>query len=70
MLLRKHLPLNNDEQITNDNEQSDVEIVKSLREMIMMCADKQEKFNLLDAIACIDPYSLHLDIVEKVKKEI
>lgn len=65
-----YVDLNNDEQITNDNEQSDVEIVKSLREMIMMCADKQEKSNLLDAIACIDPYSLHLDIVEKVKKEI
>lgn len=65
-----YVDLNNDEQITNDNEQSDVEIVKSLREMIMMCADKQEKSNLLDAIACIDTYSSHLDIVEKVKKEI
>lgn len=46
-----YVDLNNDEQITNDNEQSDVEIVKSLQEMITMCADKQEKCNLLDAIA-------------------
>ena len=47
-----------------------MEIVKSLQEMITMCADKQEKCNLLDAIACIDPYSSHLDIVEKLKEEI
>ena len=65
-----YVDLNNDEQIINDNEQSDVEIVKSLQEMITMCADKQEKCNLLDAIACIDPYSSHLDIVEKLKEEI
>ena len=65
-----YVDLNNDEQITNDNEQSDVEIVKSLQEMITMCADKQEKCNLLVAIACIDPYSSHLDIVEKLKEEI
>lgn len=65
-----YVDLNNDEQITNDNEQSDVEIVKSLQEMITMCADKQEKCNLLDAIACIEPYLLHLDIVEKLKEEI
>lgn len=65
-----YVDLNNDEQITNDNEQSDVEIVKSLQEMITMCVDKQEKCNLLDAIACIEPYLAHLDIVEKLKKEI
>ncbi len=65
-----YVDLNNDEQITNDNEQSDVEIVKSLQEMIMMCVDSQEKCNLLDAIACIEPYSAYLDIVEKLKEEI
>ena len=65
-----YVDLNNDEQITNDNEQSDVEIVKSLQEMITMCADKQEKCNLLYAIACIEPYLSHLDIVEKLKEEI
>lgn len=65
-----YVDLNNDEQITNDNEQSDVEIVKSLQEMITMCVDKQEKCNLLDAIACIEPYSAHHDIVEKIKEDI
>jgi len=65
-----YVDLNNDEQIANDNKQSDVEIVKSLQEMTTMCADKQEKCNLLDAIACIDPYSSNLDIVEKLKEEI
>lgn len=65
-----YVDLNNDEQITNDNEQSDVEIVKSLQEMITLCVDKQEKCNLLDAISCIEPYFAHLDIVEKLKEEI
>lgn len=65
-----YVDLNNDEQITNDNEQSDVEIVKSLQEMITMCVDKQEKCNLIDAVACIEPYSAHLDIVKKLKEEI
>ena len=65
-----YVDLNNDEQITNDNEQSDVEIVQSLQEMLPMCAAQQEKCNLLDAIACIEPYLSHLDIVEKLKEEI
>ena len=65
-----YVDLNNDEQITNDNEQSDVEIVKSLQEIITMCVDKQEKCNLLDTIACIEPYSAHHDIVEKIKEDI
>ena len=38
--------------------------------MIKLCVDKQEKCNLLDAIACIEPYLAHLDIVEKLKEEI
>ena len=38
--------------------------------MITMCVDKQEKCNLLDAIACIEPYSAHHDIVEKIKEDI
>ena len=65
-----YVDLNNDEQITNDNEQSDAEIVKSLQEMITMCVEKQEKCNLLDAVACIEPYSAHLDKIEKLKEEI
>ena len=35
-----------------------------------MCVEKQEKCNLLDAVSCIEPYSAHRDIVEKLKKEI
>ena len=65
-----YVDLNNDEQITNDNEQSDVEIVKSLQEIITMCVDKQEKCNLLDTITCIEPYSAHHGIVEKIKEDI
>ena len=65
-----YVDLNNDEQITNDNEQSNEEIVNSLQEMITMCAGKQEKCNLLDAIVYIDPYLSHRDIVEKLKEEV
>jgi hypothetical protein len=65
-----YVDLNNDEQIINDNELSDAEIIKSLQEMITMCVEKQEKCNLLDAVACIEPYSTHHDIVEKLKEEI
>ncbi len=36
-----YVDLNNDEQITNDNEQSIVDVKKSLEAMITMCAQKQ-----------------------------
>lgn len=65
-----YVDLNNDEQITNDNEQSIVDVKKSLEAMITMCAEKQEKCELLDAIVHIEPYSLYSDVVEELKKEI
>ena len=64
-----YVDLNNDEQITNDNEQSNLEIKKSLEAMITMCNGKNEKCKLLEAVACIEPYSAHSDI-EELKKEI
>lgn len=65
-----YVDLNNDEQITNDNEQSIVDVKKSLEAMITMCAEKQEKCELLDAVVHIEPYSLYSDVVEELKKEI
>ena len=65
-----YVDLNNDEQITNDNEQSIVDVKKSLETMITMCAEKQEKCDLLDAVVHIEPYSLYSDVVEELKKEI
>ena len=65
-----YVDLNNDEQITNDNEQSIVDVKKSLEVMITMCAEKQEKCDLLDAVVHIEPYSLYSDVVEELKKEI
>ena len=38
--------------------------------MITMCAGKQEKCNLLDAIAGIEPYYTHTQIIEELKGEI
>lgn len=65
-----YVDLNNDEQITNDNEQSIVDVKKSLEAMITMCAEKQEKCELLDAVVHIEPYSLYSDVVEELKKGI
>ncbi len=65
-----YVDLNNDEQITNDNEQSIVDVKKSLEAMITMCAEKQEKCDLLDAVVHIEPYSSYSDVVEELKKEI
>lgn len=65
-----YVDLNNDEQITNDNEQSIVDVKKSLEAMITMCAEKQAKCELLDAVVHIEPYSLYSDVVEELKKEI
>ena len=65
-----YVDLNNDEQITNDNEQSIVDVKKSLEAMITMCAEKQDKCDLLDAVVHIEPYSLYPDVIEKLKKEI
>ena len=65
-----YVDLNNDEQITNDNEQSIVDVKKSLEAMITMCAEEQEKCELLDAVVHIEPYSLYSDVVEELKKEI
>lgn len=65
-----YVDLNNDEQITNDNEQSIVDVKKSLEAMVKMCTGKQEKCDLLNAVVHIEPYSLHSDVVEELKKEI
>ena len=65
-----YVDLNNDEQIINDNEQSDVEIRKSLEDMIIMCEGKQEKIKLLDAIGAIEPYYAHTQVIEELKEEI
>lgn len=65
-----YVDLNNDEQITNNNEQSDLEIAKALEDMISVCAGKQEKCKLLDAVTCIEPYLSNLEIIEKIKEKI
>lgn len=69
-LNKLYIDLSNDEQITNDNEQSDADIIKSLQGIVTMCVKKEEKCNLLDAISSIEPYSSHRDIVKQFKKEI
>ena len=65
-----YVDLNNDEQIVNDGEQPDAELKSSLESMLEMCTGIQEKCNLLDSLSSIEPYSMHLEIVEEIKKEI
>ena len=65
-----YVDLNNDEQIVNDGEQPDAELKSSLESMLEMCTGIQEKCNLLDSLSSIEPYSMHPEIVEEIKKEI
>lgn len=65
-----YVDLNNDEQITNDSTQSDTELRQSLKTMIEMCGNIQEKYELLDSLLCIEPYSIYPEVIEAVKKEI
>lgn len=65
-----YVDLNNDEQIENDGEQPDAELKNSLESMLEMCTDIQEKYNLLDSLSNIEPYSMHPEILEEIKKEI
>ena len=65
-----YVDLNNDEQITNDSVQSDIELKQSLKAMIEMCTAIEEKHGLLDSLSCIEPYSIHPEIVEEIKNEI
>lgn len=62
-----YVDLNNDEQISNDNVQTVVEIKNLLEDIIKMCGNKQEKCNLLDSISGIEPYSAHTQIIEELK---
>ena len=65
-----YVDLNNDEQITNDNEQSYADVKKSLEAMVSMCSRKEDKYNLLDTAASMEPYSVYSDIVDGLRKEI
>lgn len=65
-----YVDLNNDEQLTNDQEQNITEIMDSLRAMIYMQGDAREKMLMLDTMASIEPFSLYPDAVAKVRKEI
>lgn len=65
-----YVDLNNDEQIANDGAQTEKELKQSLEAMLGMCAGIQEKYNLLDSLSSIEPYSMHPEVIEEMKKEI
>lgn len=65
-----YVDLNNDEQLTNDQEQSSADIVSSLKAMIDMQYSTTDKIALLETMAGIEPFSVYPDAVAEVKKEV
>jgi hypothetical protein len=65
-----YIDLNNDEQLTNDKEQNDKDIIAALRSMLVNQMSAEEKLAFLTAMETIDPFALHQDAVNKLKKEV
>ena len=69
-LNQMYVDLNNDEQLSNDQEQSDLDIIISLRSMLDTHSSVAEKLILLDSMSGIEPFSQYPDAIEKIRKEI
>lgn len=65
-----YVDLNNDEQLVNDQEQTDIEIVDTLMAMIENYTDSSAKQAVLTALMDIEPFSSHKEVIEKLKGEI
>lgn len=64
-----YVDLNNDEQLTNDQEQSEKDIISALRIMLVQQMTAEEKRNFLSAMENIEPFSKYPEAIEKLKKE-
>lgn len=65
-----YVDLNNDEQLSNDQEQDTSDIAGALYSMLEMQTTKEEKLMILEAMSSIEPFSQYPETVEKVKKEV
>ncbi len=65
-----YVDLNNDEQLTNDQEQSEKDIVAALRNMLTSQMSVEEKISFLSAMENIDPFAQYPTAIFKLKKEV
>ena len=64
-----YVDLNNDEYLTNDQEQDNIDIETSLRAMINQ-QESSVKLDLIEKMSIIEPFVRHPKVVEKLRKEI
>lgn len=65
-----YVDLNNDEQLTNDQEQSPQDIAAALTAMLAECSTAAEKAALFDAMISIEPFSLYPKVLDTIRKEL
>lgn len=65
-----YVDLNNDEQLTNDQEQTASEISSALSAMLGGCNTVAEKLALLDTMGNIEPFSSYPEVFDSIRKEI
>lgn len=64
-----YVDLNNDEQLTNEQEQSEQDIVLALKNMIIKQKTTEEKRNFLTLMENIEPFSRYPNAIDRLKKE-
>lgn len=64
-----YVDLNNDEQLTNDQEQSEKDIVTALKNMLTSQMSAEEKIRFLSAMESIEPFAQYPAAIFKLKKE-
>ncbi|MBR3243951.1 MAG: ATP-binding protein [Parasporobacterium sp.] len=65
-----YIDLNNDEHISNEKSQDEIEIGQALKAMLPEGLSKIEKLEFLDKLSSISPYSKHIKTIEAIKKGI
>lgn len=65
-----YVDLNNDEQLTNDQEQSEKDILMALRNMLTSHMSSEEKLAFLTTMEAIEPFSQYPKAIAKLKKEV
>lgn len=65
-----YVDLNNDEQLTNDQDQSDKDIITALKNMFTPQMTAAEKLGFISVMESIEPFSQHPEAIAKLKKEV
>ena len=64
-----YVDMNNDEQLTNDQECNESDIMMALKSMLTDNMTDREKLDLLSTMETIEPFSAYPDTIAKLKKE-